>query len=535
MPVLLHHSTDLPCIEGDWQWFAITGTCPNLDPRRKLSMLGNRLENFFDEVRDEWWELGFKLGQSPTARLAHMPTASAYNCDFGLMMAWSQLTKAVASSSDRCLVVCDDPWIFRQLATLNGVEAGKFPPLFSRSIKFWVRGWLARSKLIISVITAHIRLRKLKTNSVKGGSTLLVYGHPGSDAKGNDAYFGSLMNDMPSLSRMVHTDADIKLTLKMAKDGRTSGLHAWGSVTFIPLLLFQRWKPEPSDLAGHYNWILRRAVTLENATASPAANRWQMHCQERWLQNQRPKIVVWPWENHPWEREFCRSAKQHQVITKGYQHAVIGPHQFNQGPASNPDGLKSIPDKIICSGPAYHDQLLSWGIPLSQLCIGGTFRVSCFDGNYYDANGPVFVATSSSNSITEQMMIAVKLAKKQGRKFVVKIHPLYPQKIEVTDTILLTNLTIPDQQGLSAVFYGTGTSGLEGLLAGVPTFRFRPDDCVAINVLPNGAKAVPVSINTLGDALDDATKPIPLDWGSIFSNVDPALWHKELNTNNTLL
>jgi hypothetical protein len=37
-----------------------------------------------------------------------------------------------------------------------------------------------------------------------------------------------------------------------------------------------------------------------------------------------------------------------------------------------------------------------------------------------------------------------------------------------------------------------------------------------------------VSIDTLGNALDQATKPIPLDWKSVFSPVDKALWKKEL-------
>jgi hypothetical protein len=530
VPVLLHHSTDLPSLDSEWTWFAITGASPNLDPRYKLPNLGKRLEETFDGVRDDWWELGHKLGQTPSARIAHMPTAAAYNCDFGLMMAWTKLTEAVASSPDRCLVVCDDPWVFRQLATLHGVEAGRVPPLFLRSIKCWIRGWLARGKLVISVIAAHIRLRKLRTNSVKGAPTLLVYGHPGSTAEGNDAYFGSLMNDMPALSRMIHTDADVNLTLKLAKDGKTAGLHAWGSVLFAPSLFFQRWQPGPGDLVGPYSWILRRAVKFENATASPAANHWQMHCQERWLKIQRPKTVVWPWENHPWEREFCRSAKRYLVNTRGYQHAVIGPHQFNPGPASNPDGLASVPDRIICSGPAYHDQLLTWGIPADRLCIGGAFRISRFDGNYYDADGPVFVATSSFASITEQMMLAVKFADKMDRKFIVKIHPLYPQNIKETKNISLTNNAIPNQHGLSAVFYATGTSGLEGLLAGVPTFRFRPDDRVAINVLPQGITTQPVSIGTLGDALDEATKLAPLDWESIYSHINQALWQEELNT-----
>lgn len=492
-------------------------------------MLGKRLEEYFDCVRNDWWKLGYKLGQTQSAHLAHMPTASAYNCDFGLMMAWSKLTESVASKSNRYLVICDDPWMFRHLATLKGVEAGQAPPLFLKSFKYFARGWFARCKFAMRATIARLRLQKTRSNSVRGQTSLLVYGHPSSNANGHDAYFGSIMNGIPNLCRMLHTDADVSLTQKLAKDGKTCGLHAWGSVLFAPILVFQRWKPRPSDLKGHYSWILRRAVTLENATAAPASNRWQMHCQKRWLETQRPKTVVWPWENHPWEREFCRCAKKYQVNTIGYQHAVIGPHQFNQGLASNPDGLVSIPNRIICSGPAYHNQLLEWGMPPSQLCIGGTFRVSCFDRNYYDADGPVFIAASSSTSITEQMIHAVKLANNQERKFIVKMHPLYPQKINLTENMSLTKLTIPNQHGLSAVLYGTGTSGLEGLLAGVPTFRFRPDDRVAINVLPKGVKATPVSISTLGDALDNAKQPKPLEWKTVFSSVDQALWQKELN------
>jgi hypothetical protein len=128
------------------------------------------------------------------------------------------------------------------------------------------------------------------------------------------------------------------------------------------------------------------------------------------------------------------------------------------------------------------------------------------------------------------MLLAIKFAEKVDRNFIVKIHPLYPQNIKETKNISLTNDTIPNQHGLSAVFYATGTSGLEGLLAGVPTFRFRPDDRVAINVLPEGTKAEPVYIDTLSDALDEATKPVQLDWESIYSSIDQALWQEELST-----
>ena len=529
MPVTLCHSTDLPDLTGDWSWFAITGTKVDLDPAHKLNNLGKRLEETFDGVRDDWWTLGNKLGQTPSARLAHMPTAASYNCDFGLMMAWSRLTEAVAAEPGMCFVICDDPWMFRQLAGLKGVISGKSPSLYVKAAKAWARGWMARGRLALKVILAHFRLRPTKGNAGKGGTTLLIYGHPGSNAEGKDAYFGSLMSDIPELGRLVHTDADVGLTLRLATDGRTAGLHAWGSPWFaLVLLIWQRWRPAPGDLNGPYEWILRRAVTLENATAAPAANRWQMHCQDRWLADRHPDIVAWPWENHPWERALCRSARKFEIATRGYQHAVIGPHQFNAGPATNPDGLDSIPGRIICSGPAYHDQLRDWGMPAPRLCIGGAFRIARFDGDYYDVEGPVFVATSSITAITEQMMQAIGQARKPGRKFIIKVHPLYPMVVASGDDITETPDTIPETKGISAVFYGTGTSGLEGLLAGVPTYRFRPDDRVAINVLPPLAEAVPVSGDTLGDALDHPASPHKLDWQSVYATVDADVWAREL-------
>lgn len=527
--MILCQSTEIPALEGDWFWYAITGTRADLDPDRKLPDLGKRLEDVFDSVREEWWALGHKLGQTPSGRLAHMPTAAAYNCDFGLMVAWTLLTREVALEANDCIVVCDDPWVFRQLAGLSDVMVGRPPRLYGKKLKAWLRGWLARGRLVLRAALAHIRLRSTRKNSRRKAPTILVYGHPASNAEGHDAYFGPLLSEIPDLDRLVHTDADVGITLNLAKDGRTAGLHAWGSIFFTPLLLFQRWMPVPSNLEGPYFWILTRAVVVENSTAAPAANRWQMHCQDRWLAAQRPNLVIWPWENHPWERAFCRSAKKYGVTAKGYQHAVIGPHQFNPGPASNPDGMSSIPDRIVCSGPAYHDQLLSWGIPAERLCIGGAFRIAKFENDYYDPAGPVFVATSSIPEITAQMMQAINLARKTGRKFLVKEHPFYPMPVPENDEIRRTNYTIPQSRNISAVFYGTGTSGLEGLLAGVPTFRFRPDDRVAINVLPPCAEAIPVSLATLGLELDRRYSPQKLDWHSVYAPVDMNIWRREIS------
>ena len=527
MVVFLRRSDDLRDINSSIHWYAVTGTKVDLAIGRRLPDLGAHLEEEFDGVRDQWWKIGKKLGQTKSARLAHMPTAASYNSDFGLMIAWIRLTERICKELNSGLVVCDDPWLFRELAGIDGIAAGRRPLIWPRIVQGWVRGYVARTVLALRVVITSLLLRHTRKNICDGNNVLIVYGHPQSKADGDDTYFGSLMKHIPSLRRLIHTDADLRNTRRLSGK-RSAGLHAWGSIFFAPLIIFKRWRPRQADITGEYSWLIRRAVAFENSTAAIATNSWQIHCQRRWIKKNKPAIVVWPWENHPWERELCRCAKKFGVKTIGYQHAVIGPQQFNPGPASNPDGFSSIPDRIICSGPAYHKQLIRWGIPKTRLTIGGAFRISRFIGEYFDRSGPVFVATSADTEITTKMMEAVNKAQKKGRKFLVKIHPLYPKKVEESESIVITNNTIPEQKGISAVFYGTGTSGLEGLLAGLPTFRLRPDDRIAVNVLPEGIDAVPISVDQLGEALDNAVKPNPLKWGEIYTPVRFTLWEKEL-------
>ncbi len=527
MTVILRHSNDLSDIDTSLSWYAVTGTSAGLNPDCKLAGLGARLEKEFDGIRDEWWRIGKQLGQTPSARLAHTPTAASYNCDFGLMMAWVRLTERVCAESASCLAVCDDPWLYRELAAINGVSAGRPPSLWRHIIRLSVRGYLSRAWLAVKVSAASFRLKHTRNNINVGDKTILAYGHPGSSADGQDIYFGSLMKDMPALKRIIHTDAGPAAVNRLAGK-RTAGFHAWGHVLYVPFLIFKRWRPSQSDLSGDFSWLIRRAIIIENSTAAVATNAWQFHCQNRWLSQNKPSVILWPWENHPWERELCRRAKKFGIKTIGYQHAVIGPQQFNPGPASNPDGFDSIPDRIICSGPAYHDQLIQWGIPEDRLIIGGAFRISSFEDNLFDPDGPIFVATSSDSNITRKLMLAVKGAQKNGRKFLIKIHPLYPKEIEESESVQITSHTIPEQSGISAVLYGTGTSGLEGMLAQIPTFRLRPDDQVAINVLPEGVNPVAVSIASLDDALNNAVQPPPLKWDSIYAKVIPEVWAREL-------
>ena len=116
------------------------------------------------------------------------------------------------------------------------------------------------------------------------------------------------------------------------------------------------------------------------------------------------------------------------------------------GAKSNPDGFNSIPEKIICSGPAYYSQLLDWGMPADMLVIGGSFRYPPFNQNYYDSGGPILFATSSDTQITQELMAAVEKAASKGYQFLIKIHPLYPKKIMQSKNITITQIGLRDQK-----------------------------------------------------------------------------------------
>ncbi len=513
-------------------WFSVTGSKADLPPATRLPELAARLETAFDSARGDWWNLARDMGRDhPSARWSHTAAAGSYGSDFGLTLAWTRLTADCAEDTLTTLVVCDDPWLFRQLENITGVDAGRRPVLWSHRLRNMVRGVAARFAVAVRVARACIELRKDRGKSGQPGRpAMIVYGHPGSQADGHDAYFGDLMTDNPALLRMLHTDCGLKDARRLGVGQRTASLHAWGSAFYALVRLpFAIWRPSPGMRNDRHGWLIRRAASRENRGGGPAMNCWQMYCQKRWLADRRPATVIWPWENHAWERALVRNAKSLGVRTVGYQHAVIGRHQFNFSPASNPDGLDSIPDTVACNGPGYRSQLESLGIPEDRLSVAGTFRVGRIEGSRFDSDGPVYVALSAIPSVATRMVEAIQPLARTGMRFIVKDHPLYPFAFDETPEIQRVLTTIPETHGMAAVIYSTGTPGLEGLFAGVPTFRLMPEDTVALDIMPDGVSAIPVTADDLAEALRTHVTPPVLPWQDVMAPVSYDVWRELLS------
>jgi surface carbohydrate biosynthesis protein (TIGR04326 family) len=370
-------------------------------------------------------------------------------------------------------------------------------------------------------------LRQQKKSAAHGGATLLVYGHPTSTADGIDGYFGDLLKTLPDLTRVLHVDCNAGRARTLAKDGRTISLHAWCRVTDALALIFARWRPQPQHKAGLNGWLVRRAAAIEGGTAQGAMIAWQQKCQRRWLNETRPRVVAWPWENHSWERDFVRAAHAQGVHTVGYQHSVIGQQMLNYSPASNPDGEGSLPQTIFCTGPATRQQLLDLGVPVERLQIGGALRFSDPPQVRFDAEGPVFIALPFDGETAGQMVAAARALTDKGFRFLIKDHPMTPFKFSSGNGLVRTDKPLQEHSGLRAVIYAATTVGLEAALAGLPTVRFRPEGRLSLNILPKGVDLPVTDAGGLEDALNTLTAP-NLSRDQIFSPVSHALWQRTL-------
>lgn len=521
MAVLLRHSRDLPS-EGSWdEWVAIGAPAPGTGVAK--ADLGKALEDAFARAAEHWLALGRHLSETGSAALAHAPACAANVSDLGLMMAWTLLVEDWAAAAGRVLVVCDDPWLFRHLAALDGIVAGKPPPLLTARLRAWARGVGARWRFALRAALWSLRLPAVPANR-PGGAVLMVYGHPRSTSDGIDGYFGELMRRLPDVTRVLHVDCPPGRAKAMAADGRTVSLHGFGHPLFSLSLLGAKWRPTDLQCTGRWGRLVHRAACREGATAQGAAILWQAHCQARWLRQARPGTVAWPWENHSWERLLAPLCRSSGIATLGYQHSVIGRWMLNYRSSAGGDAL---PDRILCNGAAPQARLAGFGLPSDRLLLAGALRFTAPAAVRHDPAGPVFVALPFDLTVAAQMVEACKAV--EGMDFVVKDHPMTPFRFAPTDRVRPTDQPLGAQTGIRATLYAATTVGQEALLAGIPTFRFLPADRVAIDVMPEGMEARPVTAASLAAALATAVPPQGLVAAdTLFAPVDWTLWQQLL-------
>jgi len=523
MPISLkRRATGAPTFD---RWLAIDIEVGLPDSANRLN-LSAHLEQAFDDEASTWLTLAKRLGANPSAGLSHFAAATPNNSDFGSLLAWSRVVAELAAEAPTTLVLCNDPWLFRHLATLPGVDAEPPPPLWPKRAAKFLRGYVARTQAATRLIGWHLALRAQARRAPNGEPAIMVYGHPRSRPDGFDGYFGDLMEQIPEITRFLHVDCPPARARAMAAGGRSFSLHAWGSVLAALALPFAKWRPTRAERGGEFEWLLDRARTMEGGTGQAATIAWQRHCQKRWLAGVRPSAVAWPWENQSWERQFVRDAKTVGVATIGYQHVATGSQMLNLRTQSNADGLASIPDRVVTTGSAMVMQLQANGLPTERIVVGGAFRFPAVSPLTADPAGPVFLALPFERRLALEIIEAARKLTDLGLHFLAKEHPMAPLRFKETSALRKTDKGFADHRGLRVVVYAATSVGLEAMMAGLPTLRFRSNYRVAIDILPADIDAPATDAEGLGEAIAGAKPPAPIERRSIFADVDPAVWRR---------
>ena len=535
LSLLLCTSIDLPAQSAYDQWLAIGIDAPaSLDAALKMPNAAPLLEHAFESIRSDWARIGKILQAQPTGHLGHMPNCGAFGSDFGIMLAWSVICADLAKAAPQTLVVCDDPWLFRHLASIDGARARKMPALWAVTAKRFLRGYAARLKLTVSLLRARVALGNMRKRIIPDAPVILVYGHPDSRADGQDVYFADLMQRITGLKRMLHTDAGVRAAQRLGADPRTASLHAWGSFFVLIRVPFQRWTPDTAVEQGRWRWLIARSASLENSGGGPAMNFWQHHCQRAFLADAKPATLCWPWENHGWERDLCRAAAPYATKTIGYQHTVIGPHQFNYATETNVDGVASLPDMIACDGPAYRDELAAWGAPADRLHILGALRFTR-RAPAYDPDGAIFVPLSAIRTAAQAQLQAAGRFADAGHMVLVKPHPMYPLPVPARTNMSETKIGLAAQTQLKLVIFASGASGLDAVLAGVPAVRLQVDGLISINVLPSFVDLTTTTLENLQAVIEHPPAPVNVEWDKILTDPDFDAWNQLLTDAKTPL
>lgn len=158
----------------------------------------------------------------------------------------------------------------------------------------------------------------------------------------------------------------------------------------------------------------------------------------------KPRFVLFPWENHPWERilEFTKKKISPATISKGFQHTGFSKKLLQHFPSHADSGLATYPDYILCNGQVNRDELTRNPSISSKIIVAGALRQDAMlrkgVGKIADlqlqAGQPINVAFAFSwdQSTYEQILKDLERLPDNITVYL-KFHPLYPDWLDRVD------------------------------------------------------------------------------------------------------
>lgn len=229
-----------------------------------------------------------------------------------------------------------------------------------------------------------------------------------------------------------------------------------------------------TDIYAHNNWYF---------------TMMHRHLAKRMTMDSRVQRLIYPFENHPWEKAWntLRFQQKSQLVCIGFQHTSVSPKLLNHFPSSSEQQLPIFPNKILTVGSVCKDFLAELGhFPGDCLAVGCALRHTAL----YQKN-PLMTRDEAKQADTLSIAVALSsdfqtyanLFRQLNQLFHglnvmlhVKVHPLF---LELNGVVpqLEKHVTISKESWeqlythVAAVLYHDNSVGVESLQYEIPSYE----------------------------------------------------------------
>jgi len=485
---------------------------------KPLLHLNGRLHAVADRLRQPFLDFIASLGQRQTDQLGWWSSSCSWK-DFEVsslfrLICYEHLVGLLVQEQETegglLVVVIEDPWLFCQVRDAYsgrpGIRFHGAPSLWPARARAMARGLAARAIWAARLVENYLRQRwRWKAASLRADTKSLIalYSYPQARClKENDGWAD------PSLGELDNFLEEAGYAVCRFSPPEAGGFEEAlrrRSRYFRPLILYASlpalmraataswtpvWPGAPQIDGLPIDWLLRREWHLDRWRQSYLNFRFFFECLLRMLETEPVALLIYPYENQPWERMLVIAARQRGVPIIGYQHGgglarYMLPYFHGAGEA----GFAPLPDRIITSGSYAHELLATGGTPPERLVMGGSLRYQ-----YLRKNGAA--AMSLSPGMPIRILVSLPIERDlgmhlihalrrafpdgggaEGLEFAVKPHPSFPitEKSLNWPVSIVNGLFDEAIRPCAALIYTGTTTGLEALAMGRKVVRYRPE------------------------------------------------------------
>lgn len=490
-----------------------------------LVPLGDRLHEVAEKLRQPFLDFIAELGRIQTDQLGWWSSSCSWKdtgtSDLFLLICYEclieQLIREREKASEPLVVVIEDPWLFRQLA-----DAYRQRPeiRFHGRVRLWTVCARAFGIGLASRLVWGLRLLKnyvsqarrweWEKTSPSSRPLAALYSYPQPRClRGSDEWTDPYLGDLNRL--LERAGYSIRRFSPPEIGGFEEALRR-RSRYFLPLILCLRfptlvsallasWRavwPRDPMLAGQpVAWLLRREYWNDRWRSSHFLRRVFFACICGFLKAERPSLVIFPYENQPWEKMLVLAARAQGVSTLGYQHgAGLARLRLAYFQGKEEHEFAPLPDVIVTSGPYAYDMLSEGGTPPDRLIMGGSLRYQYLCRDQQSVPLPpegspirILVALPIEPAWAEHLLDALRRSFPDGGRseeleFVIRPHPMAPVSLQsfAWPAVIGNGALEEAVRPCALVMYTATSTGVEALAMGRKVLRYRSELLLDLDV-----------------------------------------------------